>query len=280
MAEDWSREEVEATTARYLDMLEMELSHQPFVKADVNRSLQPLLRRRSKGAIEYKFGNLSAAMLDLGKPYVSGYKPYPNYQHLLIEVAAVQLESRPELLALIDSLATRPAATVPAVDMDTILVAAPARDPEVKYLKERPKGPHRLVFVDHLAIESRNRSLGKAGEEFVLRFEHQRLWTEGRKDLAERIDHIAAKGDGPGYDIHSFDADGRDRLIEVKTTRLKGEMTPFFASRREVDVSTEHHSSYHLYRVFRFDDPKLFIVRGSLQERFQLDPWSYKARVR
>ena len=42
----------------------------------------------------------------------------------------------------------------------------------------------------------------------------------GRTDLAERIrwaSHV--DGDGGGYDILSFDTDGSDRLIEVKTTK-------------------------------------------------------------
>lgn len=280
MADDWSRAEVEATAARYLEMLEMELSGQPFVKADINRSLQPLLNDRSKGAIEFKFGNLSAVMLDLGKPYVAGYKPYANYQQLLADVAADQLEGRPELVALIESVAAKPAAEPSSIDFLQVLVDPPSRDPEMKYWKERPAIPRSVAAVNHLEIEARNRSLGLAGEKFVMEFEHHRLWSAGRKDLADRIEHVAvSKGDGLGYDVLSFHDSGKDRLIEVKTTRL-AQMTPFFASKREVDVSDEQSSAYHLYRVFSFEAPKLFIVPGSLRQNFQLDPWSYKARVR
>jgi hypothetical protein len=52
-------------------------------------------------------------------------------------------------------------------------------------------------------------------------FEHKRLWQAGRKDLANRIEHVAnSKGDYLGFDILSFEADEREKLIEVKTTRL------------------------------------------------------------
>jgi len=53
----------------------------------------------------------------------------------------------------------------------------------------------------------------------------------GNDKLAERIEHIAlTEGDGIGYDIRSFERDGSDRFIEVKTTAY-GKQTPFFVSR-------------------------------------------------
>lgn len=277
MAEDWSREEVEATVATYLEMLERELLDQPFSKTDHNRALQPLLNNRSKGAVEFKFGNVSAALVDLGMPYVDGYKPYPNYQQLLLEVTAAHLEARPQLLALIETTVNRPAAGVPSVAVEDVLVDPPIREkPGPTY--ERRVPPRAVPGTDYLQIEARNRSLGLAGEKFVVTFEHQRLWKAGKKALAERVEHVAiTRGDGLGYDVHSFDESGRDRLIEVKTTRF-GAMTPFYVTRREVEAS-EIHQTYHLYRLFRFEQPQLYVVGGSLREHFELDPSHFKARI-
>ncbi len=50
----WSREEVEATVADYLDMLSAELQGQAYSKAAHRRQLLPLLQDRSEGAIERK----------------------------------------------------------------------------------------------------------------------------------------------------------------------------------------------------------------------------------
>lgn len=50
MAEDWSREEVEAAVADYFAMLGLELTGQPFNKAEHNRQLQRLLNKRPKGS--------------------------------------------------------------------------------------------------------------------------------------------------------------------------------------------------------------------------------------
>jgi Domain of unknown function (DUF3883) len=137
------------------------------------------------------------------------------------------------------------------------------------------------VRRNYLEIESRNRALGLAGEKLVLEFEHKRLWQAGRKDLANRIEHVAdSKGDYLGFDIISFEANERERLIEVKTTRF-GAMTPFFASKNEVEVSETKENEYQLYRLFNFaSQPKLFTLPGSLRNTCSLDPTQYAALPR
>jgi hypothetical protein len=58
---------------------------------------------------------LSAALRDLGYPHVDRYKPYSNYQALLLQVVPDQLKARPDLITLIASDLPRPA-TLPSVD--------------------------------------------------------------------------------------------------------------------------------------------------------------------
>lgn len=70
----WTRLEDEAAVSDYLDMLVEELSGRPVNKAEHNRRLRALLTERSKGSIEFKHANISAAMIDLGYRYVDGYK--------------------------------------------------------------------------------------------------------------------------------------------------------------------------------------------------------------
>ena len=71
MANDWSREEVEATVSDYFDMLAMELRGKSFNKAEHNRNLQNLINNRTKGAIEKKHQNISAVLIELGYPSLS-----------------------------------------------------------------------------------------------------------------------------------------------------------------------------------------------------------------
>jgi hypothetical protein len=96
------------------------------------------------------------------------------------------------------------------------------------------------------------RPLERRGEEFALTFERERLIREGRDALADGVEHTSVThGDGAGFDIRSFEIDGSDRFIKVKTTAY-GKQTPFFISRNELFVSRAHAGRYHTYRVFRF----------------------------
>lgn len=42
-----------------------------------------MLNGRSPGAIEFKHANISAILIEIGFPYLDGYKPRGNYQELL-----------------------------------------------------------------------------------------------------------------------------------------------------------------------------------------------------
>ena len=101
---------------------------------------------------------------------------------------------------------------------------------------------------DLALLDARRRSLGTKGEEFVLWFERRRLEEAGEPGLARDVEHISdTRGDGAGYDIRSFETNGRERLIEVKTTTY-GKHHPFIVSVNEVEFSNDFASEYHLYR--------------------------------
>ena len=134
--------------------------------------------------------------------------------------------------------------------------------------------------VNYLEIESRNRSLGAAGEDFVHKFEIARLVHAGKAQLASQVERVSAtRGDGLGYDILSFDVSGRERFIEVKTTNF-GKFTPFFATRNEISFSSKASESFHLYRAFNFGrGPALYEKQGSLEQSFHLEPSTFVATV-
>lgn len=58
--------------------------------------------------------------------------------------------------------------------------------------------------------DTRNRRLGRAGEERVLLHERANLSAHGRRDLASKVRWVAEEeGDGAGFDIASFEPDGQ-----------------------------------------------------------------------
>lgn len=274
MAEDWSREEVEAVVADYLAMLASELRGEAYNKAAHNRALQRILGRRTHGSIERKHQNISAVLIDLGFPYIEGYKPLGNYQDLLRSVIEDRLDGERRLQEIVATtvVATPSAPRLPS-DLLTIEVPAPAGVENTYALRDRVPRRQAVSKKDYLAIEARNASLGLEGERLVLRFEHERLWRAGQRTLADRIEHVSqTRGDGLGYDILSYEADGRERFVEVKTTQF-GEMTPFFVSRNEVRASGEMGDQYQLCRVFAFArGPRLFALPGPVDITCRLDP--------
>jgi len=277
--DDWSQWEVEACVADYLAMLTLELNGQRYSKAAHARALIHKLDGRSRPSIEFKHCNISAVLLELGYPPLNGYKPRGNFQGLLLDVVEAQVQTNAALQEAAQAFVLKPAvASAGSIDR---AVWVPA--PRPSRLREAPAcySPRfSPAKRDYLVQEARNRSLGRAGELFVLELEARRLHAAGRKALSERIEHVAAtQGDGLGFDVLSFETDGRERLIEVKTTAL-GELTPFFVSRNELARSEADAPRYQLYRVFDFRDrARLFQLPGAIAASCALEPTTYLARI-
>ncbi|MBT3066936.1 DUF3883 domain-containing protein [Rhodoferax sp. U11-2br] len=275
---DWSREEVEAVVADYLTMLTLELAGQSYNKTQHRKLLQAKLNSRSDAAIEFKHCNISAVMIELGFPYIRGYQPRSNYQTLLGEIAQAQVGATTSLDHVALAAVQQPAITPVQTDFRKVKTTAPSRhDPHVLH---EPRTPllFKAVKRDYFEREAQNRSLGLAGEEFVVLFEHWRLNALGQARLADKVEHVSqSKGDGLGYDVLSFESDGKERLIEVKTTTF-GRDTPFFVSRGELALSQDAKDQFHLYRLFEFRKaPRLFDLPGALDQHCLLDPVTYRA---
>ena len=135
---------------------------------------------------------------------------------------------------------------------------------------------------DYEQIDRTNRKIGKLGEKLVFEYEKKRLIDEGAAELSEKIEHTSViVGDGPGYDIKSFNVDGSFRYIEVKTTG-GGINTGFFMSRSEVLKSREI-KNYYLYRVYNYDADantgSFYKIPGPVEKSFELTPDNYVVRL-
>lgn len=277
---DWSREEVNACVADYLHMLTLELNGQRYSKTAHAHALAERLNGRNRPAIEFKHCNISAIQLALGYPYIDGYKPRGNYQALLFDAVEAQVQLNDALQASAQSAVLRPAIAMDPKDPDAVWVPAPpttqVREIRASYLPRFSPAQR-----DYLAQEARNRSLGQAGELFVMELESRRLHKAGQKRLADRIEHVSiSRGDGLGYDVLSYEIDGHERLIEVKTTAF-GILTPFHVSRNELARSETDAAQYHLYRLFDFRGrPRLFDLHGAIASHCHLDAVMYLARAK
>lgn len=279
MGTTWDGSEVAATVEDYFSMFFAEMKGERYSKTEHRRHLIQRLNGRSDSSIEREHQNISAILLKLGLPYIEGYKPLRNYQALLENAVTEYLSNNPataqELLRIAEQPALIP--TMQKPDFQSFLVEPP---PMVQNSAKSPTRSRSLLSpqFDFAKREANNRSLGKAGEKFVIDFEKNRLEQAGRPDLAEKVEWTAeSKGHGIGYDILSFETNGDTRYIEVKTTNC-GREFPFFISRNEVEFSREQSESFHLYRVFNFArERKLFILKGCLEDCCQLTAENFRA---
>ena len=85
------------------------------------------------------------------------------------------------------------------------------------------------------------------------------------------------EGDGAGYDILSYEPDGAERFLEVKTTNGSAR-TPFFLTRNECGLAAERPADWRLYRVHWFARaPRIFTVAPPLEAYLRLSPEVWRA---
>ncbi len=268
---DWQDAELDLILADYFTMLGAEQRGEPYVKARHNRALAAEIGR-THASVEFKHMNISAVLRELGRPTIRGYKARDHYQDAMIEAVDRFLTQHPELDFHIE-----PSRLAGVQDELSLFAEMPPVLGDVMWA--RTPAFERLVRkFDPAARDERNRSLGLAGEELIVGVERQKLRSLERPDLATRVRWVSQEdGDGAGYDILSFDATGRERLIEVKTT-AGSRTTPFYLSRNEHDLSTERPDAFRLYRVFEFAEaPRLFKLKPPLAEQLHLSPEVYRA---
>ena len=279
----WDWIECEVCVQDYFEMLGKELRNKPYNKTAHRKALMTKLRgRRSGPAVERKHQNISAVLVELGFPCISGYKPLFNYQRQLGDAVLAHLAGRGHDLEYhIDAVHD----VVPppyTVNWDRVL------DPDLPEqipMSVLPKRRYLARYVDYSLREAENRHLGESGEQFVMEFERFRLTRAGREDLAHEVEWSSKEqGDGLGYDVRSFrtgnDGVARDEemFIEVKTTN-RGKYQPFCISENEVEFSREFKEQYSLYRVYDFCSRgrRLFRMHGRVDDHVCLNPVLYRA---
>lgn len=269
---DWQGWELDVIVADYFAMLQSDLAGVPYVKAVHRRQLQSVIKR-SEGSIEFKYQNISAVLDQLGASWIPGYKPARNFQNALIDAVDRYLSKSSRTLYELGEEQPKP------ISSPDVFVNPPAPSAGDVVLPDRLRDLVRKF--DPVERDQRNRSLGKAGEQFVFELEKHRLHQASRGDLAEDVCWIAQDfGDGAGYDILSFSPEGQRRLIEVKTTNGSAE-TPFFLSANEAAKAAELSNEWYLYRVHLFSrGPRIFTLAPPLSDSLYLTVQNWRASPR
>ena len=155
----WQSDELDAIVTDYFAMLAASLSGERYVKSSHSKSLMARIGR-THHSIEFKYQNISAVLDELGLPWIPGYRPKRNYQSAIFDAIDRYLTKHPDVLEPVPISPTPPALPTEIFVAPPPLVSVPERIPE---------GLKRLVRkFDPVARDQRNRSLGRAGEEFVV----------------------------------------------------------------------------------------------------------------
>lgn len=137
--------------------------------------------------------------------------------------------------------------------------------------------------IDNWEEINRKRKLtGQKGEEIAVALEQEFFESINRKDLADKIRHVAMEdGDGLGYDVLSFFEDGREKYIEVKSTTTSI-TSPFYLSRNELGFLKEHSEDALIYRIcISGEAPQLEVKTSSeVLEMNEIIPMQYMVRAK
>lgn len=144
-------------------------------------------------------------------------------------------------------------------------------------LTEVPKSTSTFKEVDinFQAQAKEQKDLGDNGEELVKQFEIDYLKSKGLNDLAAKVEIMK---DGVGYDILSFNIDGCEKYIEVKTT-TGNELKPFFLSDNELAFMKQNKGNYSIYRVFKYNADynfaEFYEIKGDVEKQLCMKAINY-----
>lgn len=146
--------------------------------------------------------------------------------------------------------------------------------------------PAKFAHSKNGTVEKKARLLkkiGTRGELIVIEYEKEYLINNKRKDLAAKIIHTAKTDDSAGYDIISYDIDGRKKYIEVKATILLPGSAQFFISANEKEKA-ETLTNYLIYIVHGITtyNPKVWKIGNvfsPLNKKMRIEPVAFSVRL-
>lgn len=276
MPGDWTDEENDAIVADYFAMLADDVVGRAYSKASHNRVLRASIGR-PRGSIEYKHQNISAVLKGLGETWIPGYKPAFHSQGSLEAAVVRWLDRHPDWLSPF-ARPGRDAIPKAAEEAATLWIGPPPTLGNLPPPNELEQMATIARKYDVAGRHARNTALGQAGERRVLAHERASLLAAGRTDLADEIRWVSqVDDDGAGYDIRSFNVDGSDRLIEVKTTN-GWDRAPFHITRNELAVAETYRDDWRLVRLWNFArEPRAFELQPPLEAHVSLMATSYRA---
>ncbi len=150
-----------------------------------------------------------------------------------------------------------------------IITAAKIMPRDIHETQQRKEA--RPYKTDYTERSRSNAITGSKGEELVLKHEVERLTKSGYKDLADKVNRVSVDDDSKGYDVLSFEKDGKERYIEVKTSTSKSNTIRFFMSQNEYSAA-RNLPNYFIYYVDGVNErtPRITTLKDPIKNNYFL----------
>lgn len=153
-----------------------------------------------------------------------------------------------------------------------------------KEIKETPDTLRSNKSTDYIEKQQFNSGIGEKGEKLVLQNEIAKLKKWGLSDgLIQKVRRVSLESDDYGYDILSFDKEGREHYIEVKTTTKDVKKFSFIITQNELEKAKKYAEHYSVAIVFDIlDRPKIWYMGNPFIEEpsmVNIKPIKYSVEV-
>ncbi|MDX1444396.1 MAG: DUF3883 domain-containing protein, partial [Gammaproteobacteria bacterium] len=269
----------EILVTNYFIMLDAELQGEMYSKADHRNRIKKELGEKEDQVVDDAHHHISAVLAETGLPFVDNFPPRSGASKSLELAVQEFIESHPELVEALWLDEVPGHNSIPVELDDAKAHWAPLPDPEeYRPSRREPWHPGSVNEIDFRLRESYNSSLSAAGERFVMAFERARLREAGVKEKAKEVAWLSQTfGESFGYDIKSFEDNGSERFICVKTTNY-GSRFPFTLSVQELERAQQNPRHFYIYRVFQMSrGAKVFIMPATRLELKKLQPVAFRA---
>lgn len=145
-------------------------------------------------------------------------------------------------------------------------------------------GAKKAKITDFEKENKNNKLLGNRGEEIVFDLEKNWLIRIKQKELSEKVEWVSRKDDSLGYDIKSFEENGQEKFIEVKSTNQSPDSNANFLISSNQYSQAKKIRNYYFYIVFnaKSKKPKIWKIQNPLQYEnsgLTLTPISYRVMI-
>lgn len=137
---------------------------------------------------------------------------------------------------------------------------------------------------NYTKLFKRYKEYGDRGEYIVKNAEINELKSFGMKDLSDKVEQVSDESDSYGFDILSYEIDGREKHIEVKATSAPVGNASFFITENEIRKAKQL-QNYYLYIVFEVTsvNPKIWRIKNPFNPKNEdvvLKPNIYRVNIK